>query len=74
MLTRKQLNNIMEVLKKVKFQVKIMIQLKFFFLEIMKKKFLVDHNIIKYVPEGINRNISLIYDISGNSKKRNLSC
>ena len=49
-----------------------MIQLKnLFFVEIMEKEnFEIDHNIIKYVPEGINRNISLIYDILGNSKKK----
>lgn len=71
MLTRKQLNNIMEVLKKAKISSENYdsTQVPFFSRDNEKENFEIDHNIIKDIPEGINRNISLIYDILGNSKK-----
>ena len=34
-----------------------------------KDDFQLDFSVIKNVPEGLNRNIKLIYDILGNSKK-----
>lgn len=71
MLTRKQLNNIMEILKKAKISSENYdsTQEPFFSRDNEKENFEIDHNIIKDIPEGINRNISLIYDILGNSKK-----
>ena len=41
----------------------------FFLNDNQSSKFEIDFNVIENVPEGLNRNIKLIYDILGTSKK-----
>jgi len=41
----------------------------FFLNDNQPSKFKIDFNVIENVPEGLNRNIKLIYDILGTSKK-----
>ena len=41
----------------------------FFLREDQSSEFKIDFNVIENVPEGLNRNVKLMYDILGTSKK-----
>ena len=74
MITRnkmKQINNIMNVLKKSKLSSNNYdsTQEPFFNRDGKKDTFEINFDTINNIPDGINRNISLIYDILGSSKR-----
>lgn len=74
MITRnksKQINNILNVLKKCKVSSENFDSTNqpFFLKDGQNEMFDINHEVIKDIPDGINRNIKLIYDILGNTKK-----
>tara|TARA_B110000285_G_C15073044_1_gene589100 strand:+ start:863 stop:1378 length:516 start_codon:yes stop_codon:yes gene_type:complete len=74
MITRnemKQINNIMSVLKKGKTSsdnYNLTLQ-PFFLNDISSQNFDINFDTINNIPDGINRNVSLIYDILGSTKR-----
>ena len=74
MITRnkaKQINNIFNFLKKCKVSSENYNSTRepFFAKDGKNETFDINHEIIENIPDGINRNIKLIYDILGNTKK-----
>ena len=67
---KKVISRMMDVLKNQKYQVMIIIhQISHFLKEDQSSEFKIDFNVIENVPEGLNRNVKLMYDILGTSKK-----